>query len=286
MKIVCFLFALFINTVAFSNVTTIQTDSFADINNIYEKEVKDPKKTLLVFDIDDTLLTMTQPLGGVGWWDWQAKLLSEDATSPLLFANNFRDLIKIQNILFQLINMEPTDKNALLFINQASQKGATLLGLTARGPEHENATENELKSNQFLDNDELVFKTKGLKLKNDETSTGDSFQCGDFKRFANYTDGILYLSGQNKGKALRCILNQAKSLYTTILFVDDTYSNNQSMEEAFKNDPSVTLYNIWFTREREKENAFLHSSALKQKAFQKWTEIRKALRANIDDSIF
>ncbi|HAT9080840.1 TPA: DUF2608 domain-containing protein, partial [Legionella pneumophila subsp. pneumophila] len=130
--IIIFIYSLLLNPV-FAEVIHYQTDTFAKIAAQYKKLGVDPKTTLMVFDLDDTLITMTQPLGSVGWWDWQHELQKQGVDSDKLFTKDYQQLVRIQNILFQLVKMEVTDEYVLPFLKDAANQGTTLIGLTARG---------------------------------------------------------------------------------------------------------------------------------------------------------
>ena len=164
MRYLIIVFVAFFIQPSFAKVTEYQVDNFAKINDIYTHAALNPKTTLLVFDLDDTLITMTQPLGSVGWWDWQAGLLKNGNDSSKLFTSDINQLIRIQNILFQLIKMEVTDENVLPFIHQTIKDGAIIMGLTARGKENLSATLMQLTDNKFTENDELLFKQYSLNL--------------------------------------------------------------------------------------------------------------------------
>lgn len=264
-------FALF-TQLSFAKVTEYQVDSFAKINSIYAQAALNPKTTLLVFDIDDTLLTMTQPLGSVGWWDWQAGLLKNGNDSSKLFTTDINQLIRIQNILFQLIKMEVTDENALPFIQQTIKDGATIMGLTARGKEHLSAT-----LMQFTDN-KLSFKQHSLNLPN--------FVCPQFKREVIYQEGLMFLSGEDKGQALMCILSSTQQSIQTIIFVDDSAKNTQSVSKSFMNRPDINVINILYTKENAKEEAIQNNAELQNKIYNEWTQIKQALNQVIPKSNF
>lgn len=280
---ICF---IFFSLITYANVINVETDNFQHIAKIYHESVDATDHSLLVFDIDDTLLTMTQPLGSVGWWDWQYDLLQHDTDSPYLFSKSLVGLLRIQNILFQLVKMEVTDPDVIPFIKDEAGKGAILLGLTARDDEHENATENELSTNGFMDQNELIFKRDGVKLFNQKTSSSGDIKCKALGRMITYIHGIMYLGGQDKGEALRCVLEHTKTAFNKILFVDDSLSNHESMINAFEHDKTHKVINVLFTREHPKETQFLHDPEQQHKAYDRWTNIKSALHHNIEDPIF
>jgi hypothetical protein len=49
----------------------------SEVHNFLSQPVTD---TLVVFDIDNTLLKMTKPLGGDAWYTWQENILKGGAT--------------------------------------------------------------------------------------------------------------------------------------------------------------------------------------------------------------
>lgn len=282
MRLVVFLMLSLWFRAGIADVVNIRVDSFSEIDSIYRHKIADPTKTLLVFDIDDTLLTMSQPLGSVAWWDWQSDLLNNEKDSSKLVAHNMQDLAKVQNVLFQLIKMNPTDEFVVPFLKDASEQGASLMGLTARGSEQLSVTQNQLTENGFVDSqNQLLFNTKAPKLTNQSTPSSGGLNCTSFTRYVSYYHGIVFLDGEDKGQALLCILNNSKKTYDTILYVDDAARNVKSVEEAFSNQSNIKVYNVLYTRENDKEQMFLHTTTLQVEADNQWKNIKAALEQNI-----
>ena len=266
-----------------AQVTHYETNNFAKIASIYHQQATNPEKTLLVFDIDNTLLTMTQSLGGVGWWDWQYDLLKNHPDSNQLLAKNFDELEKIQGLLFQLIKVEPTDPVVKLFLINASNEGSSLLAITARGSLFSNITLNQLQENHFIDgNQKPLFSSKGLKLNNHKTSAAGPLKCAALTQDLSYQQGILYLNGTNKGQALQCILRHAETTYHSILFVDDSARNVDAVEKAFSSQTHLQLITILFNREHAKEAAFLANPKQQNQTVQQWRAIKKTLHQMIE----
>lgn len=265
-----------------TQVIRVEANNFSEINSLYRDSMVNPQNALLVLDIDDTILTMSQPLGGVGWWDWQVDLLRHHKESSVLVAENFDDLVKIQNLLFGLIQMQVTDEHVLPFLKEASQQGASLMGFTARSSDHLNVTLRQLEKNDFLDeNNQSIFKSKGLKLKNGKTSSAGDLECSSFSRYVTYYHGVVFLAGEDKGLALTCILNQSEKKYTNILFVDDTLRNVDSVSRAFANREDVRVFAVLYTLANAKEQLFLNSPSLQNEADTQWQNIKMAIRHNI-----
>lgn len=283
--IIIFICSLLLNSV-FAEVINYQTDTFANIATQYKELRADPKTTLMVFDLDDTLITMTQPLGSVGWWDWQHELQKQGGESDKLFTQDYQQLVRIQNILFQLVKMEVTDEYVMPFLKDAANQGITIMGLTARGKEHLSATLMQLKDNQFTVDEKLLFKKNGLKLNNHKTSVAGNFHCPQFSREVIYQQGIMFLDGEDKGKALLCILANTKQDIKTILFVDDAKRNIVSIDKAFANRDELLVLNVFYTKENAKELEIQTNPHLQAQLFEQWDFIKKSLDNVIIQSNF
>jgi hypothetical protein len=69
-----------------------------------------PEETLIVFDIDNTLLKMKKDLGSDAWYNWQKVLWKASAPdSDFAVADNIDDLLKIQRLLYDVGKMEPPE---------------------------------------------------------------------------------------------------------------------------------------------------------------------------------
>lgn len=269
-----------------AQVINYQTDSFANIEAQYKKLGVDPKTTLMVFDLDDTLITMSQPLGSVGWWDWQQELQKQGSDSEKLVTKDYQQLVRIQNILFQLVKMEVTDEYVLPFLKDAIKQGTMLMGLTARGQEHLSATLMQLKDNQFMLEEQLIFKKHGLELNHNKTSIAGTVHCPQFNREVIYQQGIMFLDGEDKGEALLCMLTKTKQNIKTILFVDDTKGNTISMNKAFANRDDLLVLNVFYTKENAKEQEIKTNPNVQEQLFEQWNLIKKNLNEVIMQSNF
>ena len=282
--IIIFICSLLINPVL-AQVINYQTDTFADIAARYKELRVDPKSTLMVFDLDDTLITMSHPLGSVGWWDWQHELQKNGSHSDKLFTKDYQQLVRIQNILFQLVKMKVTDEYVIPFLKDAANQGTTLMGLTARGKEHLSATLMQLKDNQFMRDEKLLFQKNGLKI-NNKTSVAGNFHCPQFTREVIYQQGIMFLDGEDKGDALLCFLAKTKQDIKTIIFVDDAKKNIVSMDKSFANRNDLLVLNVFYTKENAKELEIQTNPNLQAQLFEQWNLIKKNLNDVIIESNF
>ena len=278
---ICSFFILF-TVVVQAEVIDITSNDFSEIRALYDQEADSNNKALLVFDMDDTLLTMSQPLGGVGWWDWQSNLLATNPTSDKLVANNFIDLLKVQNFLFSMVKMSPTDESVVPFLQDLSKQSVSAMVLTARSPDLISTTMVQFEENGFVDEQkQLVFKTTKPQLLKSATNEAGVFNCPELNRKAYYNQGMLFVSGGNKGKALHCILKNAKKKFKTVLFVDDASSNSNAVRAAFMDDTQYKVFNILYSREHAKEALFLGSAELQTEVDAQWKNIKNVIGQNI-----
>lgn len=286
MKKILLLLSLFIGHAVHATVYNFDANSFVEIESIYTSHYADHKNTLFVFDLDDTLFTTYEPLGSVGWWEWQKGLLKNDAANPLLFAQSYDDLIRIQGILYNMIKMQPTEADAPRFLKAHANNQFNLLALTARGIDVEEATRLSLMDTGYNENNATLFATHGVRLRNGNASSAGPLACETVNRSIYLRDGILFTAGQNKGQVLACLLKQSKTKYSQIIFVDDTLKNNQDMDRAFQDNGEITVVNVHYTRELSKEEGFIHDSAQQQTVYQQWQNLKNSIHENIPHSQF
>lgn len=286
MNKIILIFLMLMFHAGYARVNNFEANSFVDIDAIYSSQHHADAPTLFVFDLDDTLFTTYDPLGSVGWWDWQKGLLKNDASNPLLFAQSYEELIRIQDILYDMIAMQPTEEYAPQFVRHLANGKSDLLALTARGIDIEEATRDSLIETGYGDNHLTVFAQHGASLKNGQTSSAGPLNCNQLDRAVYLRDGILFSAGQNKGEVLSCLLSQAREKYTEIVFVDDTLKNNQDMERSFKELPGIEVINVHFTKELNKEAKFLGDRAQQLRVYQQWQNIKNSIHQNIPHSKF
>jgi hypothetical protein len=110
------------------------------------------RNTLVVFDIDNTLLTMKQDLGGDAWYNWQRDLL-KGPPSNFSVAKDGRGLLDVQRLLYDVGSMEPPEPWTPLFVAELRNKKYPIMMLTSRGPAALSATRRELVNNKYIAED-------------------------------------------------------------------------------------------------------------------------------------
>jgi len=241
-----------------SKITSV--GSFKEFSKIVNSlGSKNLPHTLVVMDDDDTLTMMSclvqddidkcQYLGGPAWFSWQGELL--DTNSSYKVANSFNDLLNISTLLFAMNDMVYTEKEIPNILQDFTQSGVKLLVLTARGTDTMSATSSqflnlevplkEAQKSSFLD----FISNNALKgNKSDISSIASPFIPKGYKasRPVSYQQGIMFVSGQNKGEMLKAFLSKTQSSnIKNIFFIDDTMKNVQDVNDAFSKSK---VYNV------------------------------------------
>lgn len=193
------------------------------------------RHVLIVFDIDNTLMTMPQFLGSDQWFNYHAGLVT--AAKDPDFAS-FGDLIAAQTALFSLAAMKPTQDETGQLLEKASAAGVDVYLLSARGPELFNATKRELDRNGITlrapQTCSFIICSLGgaygdVEIRRAVASFGGTSAPNPYRQIV-IRDGIMLVAGQDKGTMLRVLLAAIPSgPYDKIVFVDDTQKNIDSV---------------------------------------------------------
>ncbi|MEM6680679.1 MAG: DUF2608 domain-containing protein [Pseudomonadota bacterium] len=191
-----------------------------------------PSAVLVVFDIDDTLLTMPQYLGSDAWFEWQSDLLSVPQQGDAI-ARDFAGLVDRQISLFQLSTMTLTQPNAPALVEQLQGADIAVLAVTARSPQARGSTLRELDRHSI---DFSSFPDCGPPLcprrgrisaqQIDIALRSASLSLDGRPREISIAQGVMMLAGQNKAIMLKLLLESTAGLsFTHILVIDDTPDN-------------------------------------------------------------
>ena len=99
----------------------------------------------------------------------------------------------------------------------------------------------------------------------------------------------MYLSGQNKGVNLKCILDDYNKQpdvkkITHVVFIDDMEENVWDVHGVFKNSGEYTVHVLHYTALREHKKAFTKSAlseAYQLKSMQRWNALIKAMDSQL-----
>lgn len=212
-------------------------------------------ETIILFDIDNTLLRTKTNLGSVEWIKWQERLIQENSQSEYRIANTHEDLKKIY---IEWINSS-FNQTALMEVTLPAQIGEYIKAgfkvvlISSRDNTLMGTTVKQL-SEFFNVND---FFSKGLSFEND---------------YWLYENGIFLVSGRDKGVCTEFLLMNYKQEFNyqpiNIVFVDDTLTECENVIRHLHETYNVLSFNYLYGKNYELEFEKLD----KKIVHQEWLE--------------
>lgn len=196
----------------------IEVESFQQIVNYINVE------TLVLLDIDDTLLIPIQTLGTDAWF--MAKLkdhLKQEKEYSLALDKTLAEWEAVRH----LTSVQVVEEGTPEIVNEMQKNGVVVMGLTTQGLALATRTVMQLES-----------------LNIHLSTTAPSHQDHYFMNGKNgvlYREGILFTSGTPKGKALLAFLDIIDYHPKKIVFINDKKTHLEDVENA------LTIEGIEFT---------------------------------------
>ncbi len=210
-KIILNIIFLCLSFVSFAHAKIIETDHFEDILSEIDQN------TLVLIDIDDTLINTTSMLGNTSWWNYfVSKILN--AHLPL---EKVRPQINevIQKIL-QRIPMELVETDSADIIKKLQLQGTLALALTGRSRKSDYIKDADLCTHEHLAQVGIDFTQTAIpKHMKDKV-------C----HFFSY--GIIFTDYQDKGPFLKDFIGTMGFYPEKIVFIDDQLNQIKSVENA------------------------------------------------------
>ena len=262
----------------------LETDSVKSIEaKVLEKGKKyGVKNVLVVFDIDNTLLTMPQNFGSDQWWGWQSEnCIGKKDLPDFCVTNDFGELLDVQGQIFAISNMKPSETATVSVVKNLQKKGYKFILLTSRGPDFRNATERSIKNNGMHFVNSAIGPKKGyagtytpytLKgYKKFGLTKADMEKMGNKKaRPVSYMNGVFMTSGLNKGVMLKTLLKKTNSKFKAIVFADDHIKHTKRMQAIMGPVADVTTYR--YSKIDPVVKAFKESD--KKDAIEAWAKLK------------
>jgi hypothetical protein len=206
------------------------SDDLQDLRDVLAENGE--RSTLLVLDIDDTLLTSTTFFGSDNWVRWQRGLAKDDKQRvPCLW-----DVLALAH---EAGTQAATQDSAPALVNGI---GIDKLILTARSPGARAATVRELEHAGYRMPDPLDGKEGGLihDWRPDLSSPRVTI---------SYHDGLFMVAGLDKGVMLLDLLKRLDLMqrYQRVVLVDDDMDNINAMQAALRTTP-MGYHGIHYTR--------------------------------------
>ena len=188
-----------------------------DLADIAPALAESTKRTPLVLDIDDTLLTSDGFFGSDKWYEWQKTLPASDPGKvPCLF-----DVISLNYAPGGQRATQP-DGPALVNAVQVDK-----LLLTSRNPLYRGGTLRTLRDAGYALPAPLAGQADG--------SSWDFRKAPDAAPVRiTYDQGVFMTTGQDKGLALLALLQRLHTRYDRVVLVDDGKKNIDNMQNALR----------------------------------------------------
>lgn len=180
----------------------VESNTIKDVLNYTKND-----QTLVIFDLDNTLVYPKKDVGGDAWFSYQMKqkistgMSYEDALAvvlPLFF--NVQDSLTLY----------PVETETPNILNFLEKQGIIALGLTAR-------------SLPLIARTHVQLKEAGLRLT--KSPIFDRELSFNFNKPAVLNHGIMFCNNVNKGTVLINVLRTCDFKPTTIVYVDDKLSH-------------------------------------------------------------
>ena len=188
-----------------------------DLADIAPALAESTKRTLLVLDIDDTLLTSDGFFGSDKWYEWQKTLPASDPGKvPCLF-----DVISLN---YETGGQRATQPDGPALVNAVQ---VDKLLLTSRNPLYRGGTLRTLRDAGYALPAPLAGQTDG--------SSWDFRKAPDAAPVRiTYDQGVFMTTGQDKGLALLALLQRLHTRYDRVVLVDDGKKNIDNMQNALR----------------------------------------------------
>ncbi|MEK2646624.1 DUF2608 domain-containing protein [Bdellovibrio sp. BCCA] len=242
------------------------------------------QEILVVFDIDNTLLTTETDLGGDAWFSWQEEKLKNNDTQDLV-AKDFDGLLRVQSYLYALSQMRAPETMSPNMVRLFQQQGHPVFLLTSRGPEYQNFTQRELARAGYdpsLTSPGPVggYVSRFLPIQTDKPAesclTAEELTTWGIKdsKPSVYEDGVFYTAGQHKGAMLRSILCKTKKYYPVIVFVDDTEKHVDRVLKSYE-AYNVNVISMRYGAMDSQVQNFKNSD--KREVIENWAKMKSVL---------
>ena len=240
-------------------------------------------RLLVIFDIDNTLLTMPQALGGDAWYNYHADLVKKGEDPDFATMD---ELFEAQEVLFGIGSMISTQTDIQALFDQIEADDTDIFLLSARGPTLYDATRKQLSRNGISLNPPtscsfLICDLDGEFSGRDVSqllARMELLEPGARARPIVMRDGVMLVAGQDKGKMLQLLLAAlGVNRYEHVVFIDDNARNTAAVAAS---DLPMGLSVFHYTRFEEAVSArqLAHSHA-------QWQSIRNVVCASVTSRI-
>jgi hypothetical protein len=204
--LICFILCLFHFSLS---ATIIETKSFKEVPSFVTED------TLVLLDIDDTLLIPVQMLGCDEWFKHRLELHLKNG---MTFSHALDLALAEWEAIRHITEMEIVEPGSEDIVRDMQKKGVKMLGLTTQGIALSYRTVKQLQSHHINFLDSSPFK--------------EPFYFEEKDQGVLYRKGILFTSGTAKGEALFKLCDHHNFRPKRIVFVNDKDTHLKDVEES------------------------------------------------------
>lgn len=227
---------IFITLILFVSVNLsamiIEAPHFRDLENHIDKD------TLILLDIDDTLLIPEQMLGCDEWFMGRMdELIHKGMPKGEALERTIAEWESIRHIT----KMQIVEKDTDLIIEKLQDEGFTVMGLTTQGLALATRTIQQLNANHIdlvrsaPSNEGVYFSIQGHGVV--------------------YRNGVFFTSGRHKGHALLKLLDSWKLKPKKVVFINDKESHLKEIEESLEGQ-GITFVGLRYAFSDKKKSEF------------------------------
>lgn len=197
-----------------------KAETFEEITMLSEISPEITQDTLVLVDLDDTIVSTESILGSSAWWEhFTRKMVSANFDTKTTFQSIFPLVGKI----VQSIPLKSIEKDTPFFIRTLQEQNIIVWGLTGRVKEAPYDPNFAATTHFHLQKIGIDFEASPLPLGSNLTRTKGPKQFGY---------GVIFTSHQLKGPVLKQFLKEINYTPAKIVMVDDMIPHLQSIERA------------------------------------------------------
>ncbi len=189
------------------------------------------RRTLLVLDIDDTLLTSAGFFGSDAWYEWQKTLPASDPGKVAC-------LFDVISLNYEAGAQQATQADGPALVNPLMQRDALML--TSRNPLYRGGTLRTLRDAGYAFPTMLDGGDEGRIWRWRKTPEANPAPL-------SYDQGVFMTTGQDKGLVLLDLLGRLDVSYQRVVLVDDGEKNITNMQAALR-DAGIDYLGMHYRR--------------------------------------
>jgi hypothetical protein len=194
--------------------------------------------SLILLDIDDTLLIPTQMLGNDEWFMHRIEELLQQGTSK---SDALEKTINEWESIRHITNMQIVENGTDLIVEKLQDEGFIVMGFTTQGLALATRTHQQLNENHFD-----LSRTSPIK---------EGLYYSIQGHGVLFRNGVLFTSGRHKGKALLQFLSLINLRPSHVVFINDKESHLKEVEEILEQN-SIPFTGLRYAFSDKKKSEF------------------------------